>query len=169
MKYLGGVAAKDDVRREVRWYQRHQTQHGHTFWVMERKRDKAFLGFCGIIRLGEQERPLAGELEIGWRVRDDMWRRGYGYEAAHAVVDWCELELHGTLYARVHRANAASQELARKLGMRRARAIEARQSRRDSELFIFRSRLNGQACVHRQNIWRNSRRRLAECRPRLGN
>lgn len=139
MKYLGGKVPLRHVRREVRWYQEDQARHGHTFWVLERKRDKALLGFCGIIRVPERDSPLHGLLEIGWRIRADMWRRGYACEAAAGVVDWAEWELSGeTLYARIHRENVASQALAKKLGMRRARVMERKQARLDAELWVFR-------------------------------
>jgi len=142
MAYLGGRVTKRTLRREIAWYQHHQIQHGHSFWVIERKCDKAFLGFCGIIEVSERKTPIEGKLEIGWRVRADMWGRGYAYEAAVAVIDWAEWELPAqTLYARIHQDNVASQALARKLGMRRARSLEARQSSWDRELLVFRLRV----------------------------
>ncbi len=139
MEYLDGVSTKRDVCREVRWYQEHQARHGHTFWVVERKSDKALIGFCGIIRVWERESPLDGKLEIGWRLRADKWRRGYAFEAATGVIDWVEWELPGErVYARIHRDNQPSQGLARKLGMRRARAVEARRSPVERDLLVFR-------------------------------
>ncbi|TCJ41401.1 GNAT family N-acetyltransferase [Parafrankia sp. BMG5.11] len=142
MKYLGGKMPLRHVRREVRWYMHDHDKHGHTFWALERKRDKALLGFCGIIRVPELDSPMLGLLEIGWRVRRDMWRRGYAHEAASAVINWAEWELPAeTLYARIHQDNVASQALARKLAMRRARVMEAKQARLDAELWIFRRSL----------------------------
>lgn len=142
MAYLDGVMSKRDVKREVRWLQRHHAEYGHTFWAVERKRDRRLLGFCGAIRVREPDTPVAGKLEIGWRLRADAWRRGYGTEAAEAVIDWLEWERPGELLvARVHCDNAASQALARKVAMRRARAIEARLSATERELLVFRLRL----------------------------
>lgn len=139
MAYLDGVSTKRDIRREVRWYIQHQARHGHTFWVVERKWDKALLGFCGIIRVWERQSPLDGKLEIGWRIRADKWRRGYAHEAASAVIDWAEWERTGEpIYARIHRDNVASQCLAAKVGMRRARAIETQLSAAERELLVFR-------------------------------
>lgn len=138
MEYLGGVVPPRNVRAEVLWYRWHQAKYGFTYWVVERRRDNVLLGFCGIIILPEASSPLYGKPEIGWRIRADKWRRRYAYEAAAAVVEWAEWELpHKTLYARIHERNAASQGLARKLGMRRARAIEARQRGHDTGLFVF--------------------------------
>ena len=138
MAYLDGTSTKREVRREVRWYQQHQARHGYTFWVVERKSDRALLGFCGIIRVWERTSPLDGKLEIGWRIRADKWRRGYAHEAATAVIDWAEWELAGErLYARIHCDNIASQGLAKKLGLKRRRPLEARQSVLDEHLWVF--------------------------------
>ena len=138
MEFLGGVVSRSQVLREVQWYMADQKRHGHTFWVIERKRDKAFIGFCGIIRVPERSSPLWGKLEIGWRVRADKWRHGYAHEAAQAVLEWAEWEAsERMLYARIDQANAASQGLARKLGMHRARALESKQRGEDKCLFIF--------------------------------
>ena len=142
MEYLDGPSTKREVRREVAWYQQHQARFGHTFWVVERKWDRALLGFCGIIRVWERQSPLDGKLEIGWRIRADKWHRGYALEAATGVIDWAEWELPGeVLYARIHQDNAASQGLARKLGMRRARILEARQLPDEQILKVFRLQL----------------------------
>jgi RimJ/RimL family protein N-acetyltransferase len=138
MEYLGGVVPSRSVRAEVRWYQSHQERYGFTYWALERKRDNMLLGFSGIIVVPDPDSPLRGKLEIGWRMRADQWRRGYSYEAAAALIEWAEWERPGeTLYARIHGHNAASQALARKLGMRRARALEARQRGADKELWMF--------------------------------
>ena len=31
---------------------------------------------------------LEGKLEVGWRIRADKWRRGYGFEATAPVMAW---------------------------------------------------------------------------------
>ncbi len=142
LKYLGDVVSQSAVKHEVRWFKRDQARNGHTFWAMERKRDGALLGFCGIIHVRERESILNGKLEVGWRLRADAWGCGYATEAAEAVIDWAEWELPDELLlARIHRDNDASQALARRVGMRRARAIEARLTDYDAEHYVFRLKL----------------------------
>jgi RimJ/RimL family protein N-acetyltransferase len=140
MENLGGVMTLKHVRAEVQWFQRHQDRYGHTFWVVERKRDRAFLGFCGIITITDRESPLRELHEIGWRIRADMWRRGYAFEAASAVMDWADDRLKGEhLVARINKRNVASQALASKLWMRRQRKLERAQARIDATLAVFRT------------------------------
>ena len=84
MRWLGGVQTKGSCDRS-RLLRAMEKREGFTFWVVERRRDNAFLGFVGIIRIEEEDCPFAGEVEIGWRLRQSVWRRGYGFEAAAAV------------------------------------------------------------------------------------
>lgn len=86
MRWLGGVAddaTRDAARARLEGYQR---DHGHTFWVIERKDDGALLGFCGLKRSNQPGGPQ-GMMEAGWRLREDAWGQGYAREAATAALD----------------------------------------------------------------------------------
>ena len=125
MEWLGSRVSAQLVQREVDWNMRHFHRHGFCFFAMERKSDRAFVGFCGMIRVGEIASPIRGELEIGWRVREAMWRRGYALEAARAVLDWAAATVPGqTVYARINVHNQASAALAKKLGMKRLKGAD---------------------------------------------
>lgn len=122
MRWLGGAVTPRQVQREVDWNRRHQDRYTFGFWIVERKRDAELVGFCGLIRVGELTSPICGELEIGWRVRADMWRCGYALEAARSVMRWASVNLPGEpIYARINVQNKASAALAEKLGMHRVR------------------------------------------------
>ena len=89
MRWLGGVktaALLESIVRDrfIVW----QEQHGHTFWVVERKADGAFLGFCGLKIADDPGSPVEGDIEIGWRFREDVWGQGYAREAAAASLDF---------------------------------------------------------------------------------
>jgi RimJ/RimL family protein N-acetyltransferase len=86
MRWLGGVKARDVMTTIVERFQRWQEQHGHSFWAVERKQDRAFLGFCGLKVGDDPGSPVEGEVEIGWRLREDAWGRGYAKEAALASL-----------------------------------------------------------------------------------
>lgn len=119
MEHLGGVMTPSRLKLEVKWLIRNQQRDGISFWVIERKRDHAFVGFCGLIRVRETSSNLFGRIEIGWRVRSDMWRRGYAYEAAQAVLNYGTEHFAEQIISRVSPGNVASRGLMHKLGMRR--------------------------------------------------
>ncbi|MEO9461793.1 MAG: GNAT family N-acetyltransferase [Marinomonas sp.] len=86
MEWLGGVLPTDKyawIEDRLTAYTR---DHGFTFWVVERKDDGGHLsgeiiGFCGLKRSNQAGGPM-GEHEIGWRLREDAWGKGYAKEAA---------------------------------------------------------------------------------------
>lgn len=91
-----------------------QAEHGHTFWVMERKDTGAMLGMCGFC----PPRPPLVEYEIGWRLARAAWGQGYGTEAARATLDWAwaHRTMASIVAITVH-ANARSRALMERIGM----------------------------------------------------
>jgi RimJ/RimL family protein N-acetyltransferase len=86
MRWLGGVldeAGRAQARARLESY---NADHGHTFWVVERRQDGALLGFCGLKRSNQPGGPQ-GMMEVGWRLREDAWGKGYAKEAAVAALD----------------------------------------------------------------------------------
>ncbi|MDQ4087888.1 MAG: GNAT family N-acetyltransferase [Pseudomonadota bacterium] len=87
MRWLGGVKPEDVMRRIIverimRW----QEELGFTFWAVERKADGELLGFCGLKIGDDTGSPVQGEMEVGWRLREDAWGQGYAREAAAASL-----------------------------------------------------------------------------------
>ncbi|MBY6015307.1 GNAT family N-acetyltransferase [Qipengyuania gaetbuli] len=124
MRWLGGVA--DDAKRRgaqdrLLSYTR---DHGHTFWVVERKDDGAILGFCGLKRCNQQGGPI-GMMEVGWRMREDAWGKGYAKEAAKASLDLA-FERFGAdeVVALTVMGNEGSWGLMKRLGMRRREDLD---------------------------------------------
>jgi RimJ/RimL family protein N-acetyltransferase len=88
MRWLGGVRTPEQQRAVVRErFMRWQEELGFTFWVVERKSDGELLGFCGLKVADDPSSPVEGEIEIGWRLREDAWGKGYAKEAAAASLD----------------------------------------------------------------------------------
>ncbi|WP_397505325.1 GNAT family N-acetyltransferase [Qipengyuania sp. R86523] len=119
MRWLGGVcdgAKRDAAQQRLLSYER---EHGHTFWCVERRGDGAILGFCGLKRSNQAGGPL-DMMEVGWRLREDAWGRGYAKEAATASLDLAfdRFDAEEVIAMTVQR-NTASWGLMQRLGMRR--------------------------------------------------
>jgi len=91
MEFLGGVREPESFRGGFERAQASQAGNGFCFWIVERLSDGALLGICGP-RLGN-EGSTTGEIEIGWRLREDAWGQGYAREAAAASLDWAWRDL----------------------------------------------------------------------------
>jgi RimJ/RimL family protein N-acetyltransferase len=85
MRWLGEVADQAGRAAALARVEAYAADHGHTFWVVERKADRALLGFCGLKRSNQAGGPQ-GMMEVGWRLREDAWRQGYAKEAAAAAL-----------------------------------------------------------------------------------
>lgn len=137
MRHLGGVQTHRELMEDIEYFQESARDDGFTFWVVERRRNSQFLGFCGLVTIPDEDCPLAGEIEIGWRIRSDCWRRGYAEEAARAVIQWAA---HNTaadrLVSRIAPNNSASRSLANKLGGRRASSLTYQSGGRDLEVYL---------------------------------
>ncbi|HEX8667837.1 MAG TPA: GNAT family N-acetyltransferase [Allosphingosinicella sp.] len=126
MRWLGGVRPPEEHRRSVRErMMRWQEELGFTFWALEEKASGELLGFCGIKIADDPDSPVEGLHEIGWRLREDAWGKGYAKEAAMASLDFA----FGTLGAdRVVALtvveNIASWGLMERLGMRRSPELD---------------------------------------------
>ena len=89
MRWLGGVQDPHLlVDRLASRFMAWQEQHGFTFWALERRGEGDLIGFCGLKIADDAGSPVEGELEVGWRLREDVWGRGYAREAATASLDF---------------------------------------------------------------------------------
>ena len=124
-RWLGGVQSEADFRSCVARWQNCQAEHGHCFWITERKTDRELLGFCGLKRVNADGAPMIGDVEIGWRLREDVWGMGYAREAAEASLDAAFLRFDAPhVIAMTVRQNASSWGLMQRLGMVRARDLD---------------------------------------------
>jgi len=116
MRHLGPLQSAEQTDAAIVRMQAYQREHGYCFWAIERRADGRFLGFCGL-KPGVVG-PLVGEIEIGWRLREDAWRQGYAKEAAFASLTWGWRTLDARrIMAITTPDNSASWGLMERLGM----------------------------------------------------
>lgn len=118
--HLNGPASEEDIDAAFMRIAKSQADHGFSFWAIERKADRALLGYCGLRFCDDLGRPVHGEVEIGWRLREDAWGQGYAREAAEAALAWVwgNLDIDRVVSFTVA-ANEPSWRLMERLGMTR--------------------------------------------------
>ena len=138
MRWLGGVQTPAEVEADVRYFVASEAKDGLTYWVVERLADNAFLGFCGLVRVPDQDCPIVGEWEIGWRLGHSFWREGSGHEAACAILTlafdnfWID-----TVYSRTAPGNKASRSLMSKLGLKRCPKLDYVPAGESAKLLVY--------------------------------
>jgi RimJ/RimL family protein N-acetyltransferase len=124
-RHVGGVQDEEQLNAAFERLEGYQRDTGHTFWVVERKSDGALLGFCGLKVANVPGTPVDGDIEIGWRLREDAWGQGYAREAAAAAIDWAWSNLDcARVVSFTIPANTASWGLMERLGMTRRRDLD---------------------------------------------
>lgn len=134
MRHLGGVQDRATWEAALGRILGFQRDFGHTFWLVERREDGELLGFCGLKRVNSEGTDLTGQFEIGWRLRESAWGKGYAKEAAIASLDLAFNQFGADhVLALTIPPNTESQGLMRRLGMARCEDLDFRDPRFGSD------------------------------------
>ena len=68
------------------------SERGWGLWAVEEKESNKFIGFTGLHEVGN-DLPFSPAIEIGWRLSDKYWGKGYATEAAFKVLEFAFAEL----------------------------------------------------------------------------
>lgn len=115
------VTSRDALELYRRWNEQWE-RYGFGYWVIRRIGSELTLGFCGV-KVMPFRRGWA--LNLFYRLAPSTWGHGIASEAASAAVDWAtENAPQWTIVARVRPQNVASQRVAQKAGLVRARHLD---------------------------------------------
>ncbi|MBE5780666.1 MAG: GNAT family N-acetyltransferase [Clostridiales bacterium] len=107
-----------DEEKVRRWICRNEERYrtfGFGLWAVVLKETGEVIGDCGITM-----QNIGGSIlpEVGYHIRKDHWRKGYGKEAAMACRNWAFINTPFLmLYSYMGKENAASSATARAMGM----------------------------------------------------
>lgn len=120
MQWLGGVLTREQADERIDRVEATFERVGYGRFLIERKADSRFLGWCGVMPCHESVTPIAGQPEMGWRLIRDAWGEGYASEAARAALDDAFGRLGmAEVLAYTSPANLRSQAVMQRLGMAR--------------------------------------------------
>ncbi|GAA5213638.1 GNAT family N-acetyltransferase [Corallincola platygyrae] len=125
MKYINGgkTTSREDVKNvflpRLKAYT--NTDKGWGLWMVTVLETGQYIGWVLVRPMDffDDEKPTQWEnLELGWRFKRDSWGKGYGTEAAKAVVDGLKKQGSATRFsALAEEENAGSINIMTKLGM----------------------------------------------------
>jgi RimJ/RimL family protein N-acetyltransferase len=125
MRWLGGVQPREEWHAGYERLLGYQRYFGFTFWIVVRKSDGQIIGFCGLKRANAPGAAFQGEVEIGWRLREDAWGKGYAKEGAIASLDLAFGQFGAPhVVAITALGNEPSQGLMKRLGMARREDLD---------------------------------------------
>jgi RimJ/RimL family protein N-acetyltransferase len=116
MRYIPGeppVTSLDDALVVLRERVFPQYAHGIGRWACIEKTSGAFIGWCGVKYIAEDD-----EYDVGYRFFEEHWGNGYATESASAVCELARRHLVGKrVVGKALRDNAASRRVLEKIGL----------------------------------------------------
>ena len=93
------------------------SERGWGFWALEEKSTKGFIGFTGL-NPTRPELIFSPAVEIGWRLSDKKWGKGYATEAAKEVLRFAFENLQlGEVVSFTTVTNTKSLAVMKRIGM----------------------------------------------------
>lgn len=119
MRYFPSVLSQAQSDAQVERLRQIIDNNGWGFWAVELKETGQFIGFVGLHRQEQNSGiPNAPLVEIGWRLDEPFWRKGYASEAANAALNYAFTQLGvACVYAFTALPNQPSQQVMKKIGM----------------------------------------------------
>lgn len=106
----------DDFLNRV---QSHFEENGYGLWAVELKDTKEFIGFIGLLN-ATFEAHFTPCVEIGWRLDDKYWNKGYATEGAKACLEYGFKNLKlDTIYSFTAEINKPSENVMKKIGLKK--------------------------------------------------
>ena len=85
MRYFPSTKSGQESDDSIEYFRNSIEQKGWGLWATEIRRSGEFIGFIGI-HSPQQQFSFSPCVEIGWRIGNNFWRRGYASEGAQAVL-----------------------------------------------------------------------------------
>ncbi len=128
--------SKDEVKA---WYNKliveHYEKHRFGLWAVIHKEANEFLGQCG---LTIQDVNGKEYLEIGYLFKKKHWHKGYATEAALGCKKYAFEKLNADrIYSIIRESNVASQNVAKRTGMKKTSEVMKHYYNKDILHYIF--------------------------------
>lgn len=108
-----GKFSRDEVQERLQQEIKNQKDHGVQYWPVFLLKSHVHVGCCGL-RPYDLSRQI---YEVGFHVRSNLWRRGYGREAAAGIIAYAFSTLKAkALFAGHNPKNEVSRYLLEQLG-----------------------------------------------------
>ena len=118
--YLGNnpVTSIEQVYQYIESIRNQYIQNGTGRFAIILKESNEFIGWCGIKFITEPENNHVNFYDLGYRIQEEYWRKGYALESVLAWLDYGFTKMNiKTMYASAHIDNVGSNTILQKIGM----------------------------------------------------
>jgi RimJ/RimL family protein N-acetyltransferase len=119
MEFFPATLTRPESDALVERFEVEQAERGFCPWAVEEERGGAFVGFVGLHSVNEGL-PFTPAVEVGWRLAQPFWGRGYASEAAEESLRFAFEELGlDRIVSMTTVRNVRSRRVMERLGMAR--------------------------------------------------
>lgn len=119
MRFFPALSTREESTALVKRIDAFFDEHGYGLYALELKATGGFIGFTGLSQ-PSFESWFTPCTEIGWRLRQQAWNKGYATEAAKACLDHARNQLRlKEVYSFTAIPNSPSERVMQKIGMTR--------------------------------------------------
>ena len=117
MRFFARCYGLEETKQRVSLWSDAMASGGYAPWAVEAPGIADFIGVVGLAVIGEDQ-PLAGEIEVLWRLDSPFWGKGYAVEAARAALrDVFDRRRCPEVVAYTTTVNLPSRKVMQRLGM----------------------------------------------------
>ncbi|WP_105616317.1 GNAT family N-acetyltransferase [Vallitalea okinawensis] len=118
MRFFPNTLLREESNKFVDKIMKHFEEKGYGLWAVEVKKTNEFIGFIGF-KEATFEAAFTPCIEIGWRLDNKHWNRGYATEGARACLKYAfnQLKLND-IYSFTAQINHPSINVMSKIGLR---------------------------------------------------
>lgn len=117
MEFFPGIEDRSRAEAGALRVREALNRDGFGWWVLEIKGGAEFVGVIALQDI-PFEAHFTPAIEVGWRLRPELWGNGYATEGARAAIDYAFNKLdRPEVVAITAKINARSQRVMQRLGM----------------------------------------------------
>ncbi len=119
MEYFPSVQTEQHTKEFIKRMQNHFDVHGFCYFAVDALDSKEFIGFIGLCHQN-YESDFTPHIDIGWRLKQSAWGKGYATEGAKACLEFAfkSLELR-EVYSVASVINVKSIHVMKKIDMKK--------------------------------------------------
>lgn len=119
MRYFPKTLSREESDKFFHRIVEHFKEKGYGLWAVEIKETKEFIGFIGFLYT-TFEAEFTPCVEIGWRLDNKYWNKGYATEGAKSCLDYGFRNLNfSSIYSFTAEINKPSENVMKKIGMKK--------------------------------------------------
>ncbi len=117
MEFFPSTQSKEQTKAFIERMKAHQKEKGYCYFAVDELSSHQFIGFIGLA-YQEYHSPYSPFVDIGYRLAQAFWNKGYATEGSQRCLEWAKKQLQlKDIYSVAILQNKKSMHVMKKLGL----------------------------------------------------